>query len=60
MTLAKKLSSLAPTLTNKPEAVHQVTVYSESIMTFGGSEAPTAFIKLNKIKLADLNIPAIA
>ena len=56
MALAKKLSNLAPVLTNKPEAVHQVTVISEIIMTFGGSEAPTAFIRMNKIKLAEFNL----
>ena len=61
LALAKKLSALAPSLTLKGEEVHQVIVNTDVVMTFGGTESPTARLKMNCIGLVETgNIAACA
>ncbi len=59
--LAKKLSALAPTLTLKGEEWHQVIVNTDVVMTFAGTDGPTARLKMNCIGLVETgNIAACA
>lgn len=58
--LAKELSEFTADLLGKPEGFVQTCVAGGLSMTFGGTEAPTAYVTLRSIGLPDSSCPDFA
>ena len=56
----KKLSAAAAAALGKPESYVQTAFDARTEMTFGGSDAPTAFIQCKSIGLTDSRTAAVS
>lgn len=58
--LARRASAFAAELLGKPETVVMAAVIPNSVMTFAGSDAPTAFVAVKSINLPEARGQAFA